>query len=84
MFCHSPLQSFHQNLGESPLRYIEVIEECTGKEAIKNMLPMQPGDVKATYADVSALVEAVGYRPHVSLEEGMGRFVDWYRGYYEQ
>ena len=48
------------------------------------MLPMQPGDVKATYANVSALVEAVGYRPHVSLEEGMGRFVDWYRGYYEQ
>ena len=64
------------------LRYIEVIEECTGKKAIKNMLPMQPGDVKATYADVSALVEAVGYRPHVSLEEGMGRFVEWYRGYY--
>ncbi len=64
------------------LRYIEVIEECTGREAIKNLLPMQPGDVKATYADVSALAEAVGYRPQVSLEEGMARFVDWYRGYY--
>jgi UDP-glucuronate 4-epimerase len=66
------------------LRYIEVIEECTGREAIKNMLPMQPGDVKATYADVSALVDAVGYRPGVSLEDGMQRFVDWYRDYYNQ
>ncbi len=64
------------------LRYIEVIEECTGKKAIKNMLPQQPGDVKATYADVSALVEAVGYRPKVSLEEGMERFVRWFRDYY--
>ena len=65
------------------LRYIEVIEECTGQKAIKNMLPMQPGDVKATYADVSSLVEAVGYRPRISLEEGMQHFVDWYRGYYK-
>jgi len=64
------------------MRYIEVIEECTGKKAIKSMLPLQPGDVKATYADVSALVEAVGYRPTISLEEGMARFVEWYREYY--
>ncbi len=64
------------------LRYIEVIEHCTGREAIKNMLPMQPGDVKATYADVSALADAVGYRPQVPLEEGMARFVEWYRDYY--
>ena len=64
------------------LRYIEVIEACTGKKAIKRMLPMQPGDVRATYADVSALAEAVGYRPRVALEQGMGRFVAWYRGYY--
>ena len=64
------------------LRYIEIIEQCTGREAIKNMQPMQAGDVKATYADVSALVAAVGYRPKVSLEDGMARFVDWYRDYY--
>jgi UDP-glucuronate 4-epimerase len=64
------------------LRYIEVIEECTGKKAVKNMLPLQPGDVKATYADVSALVAATGYRPKVSLEEGMALFVDWYRSFY--
>ncbi len=65
------------------LRYIEVIEACTGRRAVKNMLPMQPGDVKATYADVSALVEAVGYRPKVSLEEGMERLVRWYREFYD-
>jgi UDP-glucuronate 4-epimerase len=64
------------------LRYIELIEECTGKQAIMNMLPMQPGDVKATCADVSALAEAVGYRPKVPLEEGMTRFVAWYREFY--
>lgn len=74
------------NIGcENPvelLRYIEVIEECTGKKAIKKMLPMQPGDVKATFADVSALSEAVGYRPRISLEEGMPQFVAWYRDFY--
>ena len=64
------------------LRYIEVIEECTGKKAEKRMLPMQPGDVKATCADVCALAEAVGYRPRVALEDGMARFVAWYRAYY--
>ena len=64
------------------LRYLDVIEECTGKKAIRNLLPMQPGDVRATYADVSALVEAVGYRPTVTIEDGMARFVAWYREYY--
>ena len=59
-----------------------MIERCPGREAVKNMLPMQPGDVKATCADVSALAEAVGYRPKVPLEEGMTRFVSWYREYY--
>jgi UDP-glucuronate 4-epimerase len=64
------------------LRYIEIIEECTGREAVKNMLPMQAGDVKATYADVSALVDAVGYRPQIPLEDGIERLVAWYRDYY--
>lgn len=64
------------------LDYIEVIERCTGREAIKNMLPMQPGDVHSTCADVSAVSEAVGYRPSIALEDGMARFVDWYRDYY--
>jgi UDP-glucuronate 4-epimerase len=65
------------------LRYIEVMEECIGKKAVKNMLPLQPGDVIATYADVDNLVADVGYKPSTSLEDGMARFVDWYRDYYE-
>jgi UDP-glucuronate 4-epimerase len=65
------------------MRYIEVIEECLGKEAEKNLLPMQPGDVPDTYADVSALTEDVGYKPDTPIEEGVKKFVDWYRDYYK-
>jgi UDP-glucuronate 4-epimerase len=64
------------------MRYIEVIEECLGKKAEKNLLPMQPGDVPDTYADVDALVEEVDYRPDTPIEEGVKRFVDWYREFY--
>jgi UDP-glucuronate 4-epimerase len=64
------------------LRYIEVLEESLGKKAIMEMLPLQAGDVPDTEADVSALIENVGYRPVVSVEEGVGNFVRWYRGYY--
>lgn len=64
------------------LRYIEIMEECIGRTAVKNMLPLQPGDVLATYADVDDLVRDVGYRPRTPLEEGMRRFIDWYRVYY--
>ncbi|UZD67441.1 NAD-dependent epimerase [Marinobacter sp. AN1] len=63
-------------------RFIEIIEEKTGKTAEKNYLPMQPGDVPATYADVDSLIADVGYKPETSLEEGLGRFVDWYRAFY--
>lgn len=65
------------------LRYIEVLEDCLGKKAEKNLLPLQPGDVPDTYADVDALVDDVGYRPSTPVEEGVSRFVDWYRGYYK-
>ena len=64
------------------LDFIAAIEKATGKEAVKRFLPMQPGDVEATYADVSALAQAVGYRPQTQLGEGIQRFVDWYRAYY--
>ena len=64
------------------LRYIEVLEQCLGRVAIKNMLPLQTGDVPDTYADVDALVEDVGYRPSTPVEEGVARFVAWYREYY--
>jgi UDP-glucuronate 4-epimerase len=63
------------------LRYIEVLEECLGKKAIMEMLPLQPGDVPDTVADVSELQKIVGYKPRVTVEEGVRKFVDWYRGY---
>jgi UDP-glucuronate 4-epimerase len=63
------------------LRYIEVLEECLGKKAIMQMLPLQPGDVPDTVADVSELQNIVGYKPRVTVEEGVKNFVEWYRGY---
>jgi len=63
-------------------RFIEVIETAVGKTAVKRMLPMQPGDVPATYADVSRLAAAVGFAPRTRIEDGIGRFVAWYREYY--
>ena len=66
------------------LRYIEVIEECLGRTAEKNLLPMQPGDVPDTYADVTALTTDVGYKPDTPIEEGIARFVEWYREYYKE
>jgi UDP-glucuronate 4-epimerase len=64
------------------MKYIEVLEQCLGRKAEKNMLPMQPGDVPDTYADSQVLVDAVGYKPSTSVEEGIARFVDWYVDYY--
>jgi len=64
------------------LRYIEVLENCLGKKAEKNLLPMQPGDVPDTWADVEDLVVDVGYRPETSIEEGIRNFVDWYLLHY--
>ena len=64
------------------LRYIDVLERCLGKVAKKNFLPMQPGDLPDTWADVEALARDVGYRPHTDLETGVKRFVEWYLGYY--
>jgi UDP-glucuronate 4-epimerase len=64
------------------LRYIEVLERCLGKRARMNLRPMQPGDVPATRADVADLARDFGYRPRTSVEEGVARFVDWYRDYY--
>ncbi|MDQ0464934.1 UDP-glucuronate 4-epimerase [Caulobacter ginsengisoli] len=63
------------------LRYIEVLEDCLGRKAIMEMLPLQPGDVPDTEADVTDLAQAVGYKPQVSVEQGVAAFVDWYRGY---
>ncbi len=64
------------------LRYIEVLEECLGRKAQKNMLPMQPGDLPDTWADVDALAKDVGYQPKTRLESGVKQFVEWYLEYY--
>jgi UDP-glucuronate 4-epimerase len=63
-------------------RYIEVLEECLGRKAELNLLPMQPGDVPDTWADVQDLADAVGYRPATSVEDGVRQFVDWYVEFY--
>ncbi len=65
------------------LRFIQVIETALGKTAQKILAPMQPGDVTATYADVSDLMADVGFAPSTPIEEGIGKFVDWYRQYYK-
>ena len=64
------------------LTFIETLETALGKKAIKEMLPMQPGDVQNTYADVSALRDDTGYQPRTGLAEGVGNFVAWYRAFY--
>ena len=64
------------------MRYIEVIEECLGRKAQMNFLPLQPGDVPETFADIDDLVRDVGYRPATPIEVGVRRFVDWFCEYY--
>lgn len=76
------------NIGnQSPvelLDYIETLEKCLGKTAEKELLPLQPGDVPDTYADVEALVEDVGYKPDTTIELGIAKFVSWYNSYYTE
>ncbi len=66
------------------LSFIETLEQAIGKVAQKELLPMQPGDVQDTFADVESLVKDVGYRPTIDVAEGVQRFVDWYKSYYRQ
>jgi UDP-glucuronate 4-epimerase len=63
-------------------RYIEVIEDCLGRKAIRNLLPLQPGDVPDTFADITELTRDTGYAPSTSIETGVARFIEWYRDYY--
>ncbi|WP_019571084.1 NAD-dependent epimerase [Thioalkalivibrio sp. ALE11] len=72
--AHRPVELMH---------YIEVLEENLGKKAEKNLLPLQPGDVPDTYADVEDLRADTGYEPTTSVEEGVASFVAWYRDYYQ-
>jgi UDP-glucuronate 4-epimerase len=64
------------------MHYIEVLEDCLGRKAEKNLLPMQPGDVPDTWADIDDLVTDIGYMPETSIEEGVRNFVDWYLLHY--
>ena len=65
------------------MKYIEVLESKLGKTAEKELLPLQPGDVPDTYANVEDLINDVNYRPNTSVEDGIGKFVDWYKKYYK-
>ena len=80
----APWRIFNLGAGrrEPLMRYIRVLEEKLGKTAILNMLPVQPGEMVRTEADLSLTETALGYRPRVSIDEGVGRFVDWYRKHY--
>lgn len=84
--CTSSVPYRVYNIGNNNVvelsRYIEVIEETVGKKAIFNYMPMQPGDVPATFANVDDLISDVGFKPDTSIEEGIGNFIDWYRDYY--
>ncbi|MEO8034504.1 MAG: NAD-dependent epimerase/dehydratase family protein, partial [Acidobacteriota bacterium] len=74
------------NIGNSQpiplLRYIAAVESALGKKATMNLLPMQPGDVRSTMADVSELEKAVGFRPKTQVEDGIAWFIEWYRKFY--
>jgi UDP-glucuronate 4-epimerase len=85
----SPVAPFRiVNIGNSePVRlldFIELIEQSLGKEAIRNYMPMQPGDVPATWADASLLQELTGYRPETGIRDGVAAFVEWFRDYYQK
>jgi len=81
-YCPYRVYNIGNNNKEKLLRYIEVLEACLGRKAEKNFLPMQPGDVQATFANVDDLVEDFNYKPATTLEYGIGKFVDWYKDYF--
>ncbi len=85
----SPVAPFRiVNIGNSDkvrlLDFVEAIEDCLSKKAIRNFMPMQPGDVPATWADTTLLQTLTGYRPHTNVRDGIARFVDWYSDYYDK
>ena len=71
--CNQPVELLH---------FIETLEDALGRVCEKNMLPMQAGDVEATYADIEELVKDTGYAPTTSVEQGVRTFVDWYQDFY--
>ncbi len=83
-YCPYRVYNIGNNNKERLLRYIQVLEDCLGKKADKNFLPMQPGDVPATYANVDELVKNFDYKPDTSIEEGIEKFVKWYKQYHKK
>ena len=81
-FAPSKLYNIGNNKPVKLLKLVEVLEKCLGKEAKKNFLPIQPGDVPTTFAEVDDLVQDVGFKPNTPIEEGIKKFVDWYRKFY--
>ncbi|MBU0484157.1 MAG: NAD-dependent epimerase [Proteobacteria bacterium] len=81
-YCPYRIYNIGNNNQVELLHYIEVLEECLGKKAKKNFMPMQNGDVPATYANVDDLVRDVGFKPDTTVEAGIRLFVDWYLDYY--
>ncbi len=82
-YCPYRVYNIGNNKKERLMRYIHVLEECLGKKADKNFLPMQPGDVPATYANVDDLERDFDYKPDTSIETGIEKFVRWYREYFQ-
>ena len=81
-----PMNLFNigNNSPEKLIDFIEEIENATQGKAIKELLPMQAGDVEKTYADVQSLIDFIEYKPHTSIHEGVGEFVNWYKNYYKE
>ncbi|WOK36318.1 GDP-mannose 4,6-dehydratase [Sphingomonas sp. C3-2] len=77
------LYNIGNNRSEELLRFLEVIEQACGRKAITEMMPIQPGDVKDTFADISAIERDLGYAPTTPIDIGLPRFVDWFRAYHQ-
>jgi UDP-glucuronate 4-epimerase len=81
-YCRYRVYNIGNSQPEQLGRFIEILEQCIGKPAVKNYLPLQAGDVLETFADTAALEQAIAFRPATPLETGLARFVDWYRSYH--
>jgi UDP-glucuronate 4-epimerase len=82
-FAPYRIYNIGNNQPVSLLKFIETIERALGKTAIKNLMPLQPGDVEATFADIDDLTRDTGFRPSTPIEEGIGKFIVWYKEYYK-
>ena len=76
------LYNIGNHKSEHLMRVVAILEEAIGRKAELNLLPMQAGDVEKTYADITAIADDLGYAPTTSIEVGVPKFVEWYRGYH--